>query len=400
MGSILAGQTPHLPPVAGVAFVLLGLLALFVTRAQRRRLALALWAVLIAVGWLVTAIAAGALPPLVASPIEAGVLASLAWAGLAGLAVAGIRLDLGHTRFGYRQPLAVGAGALAGALLLVGLAPSLWHAAWAPTASAGRSPETTSAAGSVLPGAGSSARGRILWVGRGWQPRVPTGSQPARDYFITDGRGRSITDLFPASSGAGEGELASSVAAIQEGQVDEGGLLLGSFDISWVALDGSAGSQRWLDQRDLTLVREGPDFALLQNADAIRHAGVYDSLPSAHGGFVGPSSSPPSAPPKAEAIAEELSTHSYRAAGVQGPATAFLAEQRAAGWTATLSGQDLARVGPTWGNAFRVPAGDRGDLAIAYHRPLALILWLVAVGLGWLVAAGTAFASSKGRGVA
>jgi hypothetical protein len=228
---------------------------------------------------------------------------------------------------------------------------------------------------------------------------VPTGSQPAGDYFITDGRGRSITDLFPASSGAGEEELASSVAAIQEGQVDEGGLLLGSFDISWVALDGSAGSQRWLDQRDLTLVRQGPDFALLQNGDALRHAGVYDSLPPARGGFVG-TNSPPPAPPKTEAIAEELSTHSYRAAGVHGPATAFLAEQRAAGWTATLGGQDLPRVGPTWGNAFRVPAGDRGDLAITYHRPVALILWLVAVALGWLVTAGTAFASSKGRGVA
>ena len=49
-------------------------------------MALGLWTIVLAMGWLTAAMASGSLRPMVASPTEAGVLAAVAFAGLAGLA--------------------------------------------------------------------------------------------------------------------------------------------------------------------------------------------------------------------------------------------------------------------------------------------------------------------------
>ena len=62
-------------------------MAILVGEGQRRRVGLALWGVVVMMGLVISLIAGGTLRPLVASPIEAGVLPALAFAALAGLAV-------------------------------------------------------------------------------------------------------------------------------------------------------------------------------------------------------------------------------------------------------------------------------------------------------------------------
>ncbi|MFN2586680.1 MAG: glycosyltransferase, partial [Actinomycetota bacterium] len=138
MSSVLLGQTPEGPALFGLALTALGLVAVFVGEGQRRRLALALWSVVVLTGALVAAVAAGLVRSPVASPTEAGVLASLAFAGLTGVALGAFRLDLPRRGLGIAHAATLAAVSAAVVLMGAGLGPALWHGEWEPGGGVGR----------------------------------------------------------------------------------------------------------------------------------------------------------------------------------------------------------------------------------------------------------------------
>jgi hypothetical protein len=393
----ILGRTPYLPAFAGLGLPVAGLVALFVARGQRFRLAIALWAVVVAVAFLVQATAAGQLVPLVASPIEAGVLASLAFSGLAGIAASAIRLDLKSISLGLRQPLGVGAAVLAGVLAVTGLVPAMVGAGYSLKPAETQRAARMSGAGSLVADqGGKGTETRVLWVGRSWTGGFPTGSRPARDYVITGNNGQAVTDLFETTSGPGETQLRSTVGAIESGRVDLGGNLLGAFNIGWVVVGRGSGASHWLGQRDLTVVRSDPAYDVLENSAHLARAGAYRRLPPQLAAVAGRGvHSVVARQTPALSRGLETSKRTYSIAAAPRARVAFLAESRDPGWIASSSGRRLRPLRDTWGNAFAVPVGTSGDYAITYRRSFSQVAWLVLVGIGWLVAIGVSFARRR-----
>lgn len=392
--TVLLGQTPDAPLFFGLALPVFGVVALIAGAGQRRRIALGLWAVIVVVGWLVGATAAGWIRPLVASPTEAGVFVSLAFASLVGLAVAGLRLDLPRRGFGGVRWVALllmaGATIAAGA----GLVPSLYHGEWRPEGA----PERAAAVEQIQElfeiEAEASGPFRVLWVGEGWTGRASSARPPGRS-FVTDSRGPQLTDLFEDPLGQADRELRKVVASIDSGATDRGGALLGAFNIRYVTLD-RGDSRNWLVQRDLALVRTEADYFLFENRQYLPRAAVFDRLPSyvtlleeEDPRFVRPRE-------LREALLDRTDISRFRAEESD-PGTLFLAESTDREWAAQQDGRRLARAEGGWGNAFFVPQ-EGGPVTVAYPRTPPQILWLFVVALAWIVVIGASFSRRPERG--
>lgn len=391
MASVLLGQTPDGPELFGLALPLLGIVAVFAGEGQRRRLALAMWAVVATAGFAVSLASAGIAPPVVATPTEAGVLASAGFAGLAGLAVGVFRLDLVRRGLGWVHAIAIAGFAVAMFLAVAGLAPALWHGEWAPAAPKAAAVEQVRS----LLEAEADAEGqfRVLWVGSEWSPDAATATRPPTHYFVTGARGRVLTDLFERSAPDASIELARVVASIEEGSTDRGGRLLGAFNIRYVALTPSS-AHEWLTQRDLSLTRDDEEhrYLLLENPQTLDRAAVYRELPVYVSAIEQRDPSLTSAVRDLpRAVAVQLAPSRYVAEEVEGPGTAFLADAQDDAWTASVGGLTLDRTEGGWGNAFAVPAGARGDLRLSHPRPISQLAWLLVIGLAWIAALGAAF---------
>jgi GT2 family glycosyltransferase len=395
MASVLLGQTPSAPSIFGLALPLLGLVAVLVSSGQRRRVALSLWSLILAIGWLITAISSGALRPIVASPTEAGVLASLAFSALAGLAVGAFRLDLPRRGLGFVHALTLGCLSLAGFLVVVGLGPEVLRGGWDPGRGGARvDPEVVNQIRDLLATEGTQGdQFRALWVGEAWTPPVPSAMRPLEPHMVTGPRGQVFSDLFENTSGDAGRQLDRVIASVEEGATDRGGSLLGAFNVRFVVLQRSSGAARWLSQRDLALIRSEPEYLLLENREQLDRAAVYKEVPGlleaisrgdpvlARGGFQAE---------RREAVQESASE--YVAEDVDGPSFAVLAEKQDPGWEATLDGDELEPVDGGWANVFEIPGGESGRLTIAHPRTVSDIAWLVAVALAWGVVVSAAFA--------
>jgi GT2 family glycosyltransferase len=395
MASVLLGQTPSAPSLFGLALPLLGLVAVLVSSGQRRRVALSLWSLILAIGWLITAISSGALRPIVASPTEAGVLASLAFSALAGLAVGAFRLDLPRRGLGFVHALTLGCLSLAGFLVVVGLGPEVLRGGWDPGRGGARvDPEVVDQIRDLLATEGTQGdQFRALWVGEAWTPPVPSAMRPLEPHMVTGPRGQVFSDLFENTSGDAGRQLDRVIASVEEGATDRGGSLLGAFNVRFVVLQRSSGAARWLSQRDLALIRSEPEYLLLENRERLDRAAVYEEVPGlleaisrgdpvlARGGFQAE---------RREAVQESASE--YVAEDVDGPSFAVLAEKQDPGWEATLDGDELEPVDGGWANVFEIPGGESGRLTIAHPRTVSDIAWLVAVALAWGVVVSAAFA--------
>jgi hypothetical protein len=338
---------------------------------------------------LTQAMASGAIKPLVASPIEAGVMASVAYSGLAGIAVAALRLDLRGSAIGWRHPVALTGLGIALALAAWGVLPALWRGEWAPLSA---SPSATGKVASLLSSQGGGLGPfRALWVGRAWQPPAPTGSRPVRDYLVTGSAGQSLTDLFQADGGTGDVQLQRAILSVRQGGTDEGGRLLGAFNIAFVVTDRGPEAAPWLGQLDLTLIATDSRFLLFQNDAPLARPGVYAGIPAAvaalGSGDYGRLTRPQDA---ARVVADQGGGGTYRATGVTGPGVVFVPEAADAGWDAAVGGRTLARVEGGWGNGFALGSRDRGSLRIAFDRRANELPWLGVAGLLWLVVLGSA----------
>lgn len=398
MASVLLGQTPEVPVFFGLALPVLGLLAVFLGDGQRKRLALLLWGVIATVGLIITAVAKDVLPPIVASPTEAGVVVAVAFAGLAGIAVGAFRLDLPRRDFGYMHWVTLGALSLSIFLLAAGLGPALLHGEWEPGRDAGRAePEIVAQIGSLLSAEAEEVGPfRTLWIGSKWAPPTASVSRPVSEAFLTAPEGQTLTDLFEREEGAADRQLQRVVDSVEDGATDEGGALLGVFNVGYVVLETDESAEPWLGQRDLGLIRKEPDFLLLQNQSTLPRAGLYDSIPGLVEAIGGEGSRLDSVTPsEGRAVLDRRTAARYVAENLSEGGELFLAEAADESWKASIDGEDLERTDAGWGNGFVVPSDATGSLVVRSPRGLGDILWIIALTLAWITVTGASFSRRR-----
>jgi hypothetical protein len=397
MSSVLLGQSPESPVFFGIALPVLGLLAVFLAEGQRKRIALVLWAVIAVFGCVMTGIAAGVIPPFVASPTELGVIIATCFAGLAGIAVGAFRLDLPRRDFGYMHWVTLGALAVSIFLLAAGLGPALLHGEWQPGRASGRAePQVIAQIGSLL-GAEAEDSGtfRTLWVGADWTPPNPTAARPVTHSFLTGPQGQALTDLFESGAGKARSQLDRVLASVETGATDEGGSLLGVFNVGYIVLSRDASAEPWLGQRDLGLIRNEPGYLLLQNQTLLPRAAAYDEIPGLVNAIEGDAERLDSVHDVAEdSELSRVSASRYRG-DVTGGRAVFLAETTHKDWTATLAGEKLERVDAGWGNGFTLPANASGELLIRFPLSITNLLWLLFAALVWIIVLGASFSRRR-----
>jgi hypothetical protein len=330
--------------------------------------------------------------------VDLGVLAALSFAGLAGLAAGAFRMDLPQRGFGWIHATTLVGLAVACLLAVVGLAPALWRGEWAPGVGDGRENALVAAEIRSVFDADAQQVGqfRALWIGDKWSADKARVALPTTDHFLTGSRGHVLTDLFERSEGAGDAALDRVVASVGEGTTDRAGRLIGAFNIRYVVLERGPGVHRWLNQRDLALVRDQPAYILLKNENELRRAALYNEVPS----YVrrleeAELSTSPTSGEIERAIAQQQDPALYSSANVSGPGVVFLAETSDEGWRAEIGGQSLADVESEWGNSFQAPGSAEGPLEIVYPRDGGDLTWLVVVPLAWIVAIGAAFSRRR-----
>jgi hypothetical protein len=399
MTTIVLGQTPEGMVLFGLALVLLGIIAVLVGDGARRRLALALWASIALCGWLASAFAAGLIRPLVASPTELGVVSSVAFAGLAGLAVGAFRLDLPRRGLGLIHALTISGLAVSGFLVAAGIGPALWRGDWDPGRTIGADGEIRTQVVALLESEAQQVGDfRTLWIGEEWNAGGPSAIRPSPDFLLTDPEGEDLTDLFGFPTGLGERQLGEVISSIEDGGTDLGGHFLGAFNVDFVVLDRTEGKP-WLGQRDLELIRTEPDYLLLRNEAALVHAGLYEQMPVApeavearEAGLFAERDSP-------EAISsmKPTSASSYEADVASGPATLFLAETNDHGWTARLGDREIESTEAGWANAWTLPPEASGRVTVSYERTDALAWVLFGVLIAWAITIGAAFSTRRAQ---
>ncbi|MGH2753077.1 MAG: glycosyltransferase [Actinomycetota bacterium] len=398
MASVVLGQTPEGRVLFGLALPLLGLIAVLAGRGARRRLALALWAVIVMMGWVITLMSSGSLKPLVASPTEAGVLVSACFAGLVGLSVGAFRLDLPRRGFGWVHWTTLGGFATAIFLVVAGLGPAVLSGSWAPGRGSGReNSEIVAQIRSLLAAEASAAgRYRALWVGHRWAPPVRSVMRPVGDTFVTGSRGQVMSDQFERVTSRGWSRLRAVIDSVERGDTDRAGALLGAFNVHYIVMQRGEVDEGWLDQRDLAIVRAEPDYLVLENETFLPRAGLYDTMPS----FV---RAIDEADPTLARSDDELgldsldskSSANYEDPQAVGPGVAFLAESADPAWEGQFRDEVIDKTPSVWGNAFEVPSGE-GKLEVQYPRSPTNLLLLFAVALGWIVVTGAAFSTRRG----
>jgi len=390
MLSTLLGQTPDGPPLFGLALPLLGIVAVVVAEGARRKTALALWGVVVLTGLLVSLFAAGIVRPLVASPTEAGVLASLAFAGLAGLAIGAFRLDLRRRALGWQHAATIGVLGISAFLVLAGLGPPTIRGGWDPGLTSGGVDAPVVEQVSALLNAEAQQLGefRALWVGETWLPDDPSALRPIAQHFVTGERSQELTDLFDPGGGPGESRLQRVIASIESGATDRGGRLLGAFNVHFVIVERSPQADDWLAQQDLALIRTEPTYYVLRNERELPRAGAFPEMPVAVRAL----------DEGAEVLSEEVedpATKTFRARGegrsfagrADGPGVLFLAENGDAGWRATTGDRALRRAQTGWGNAFVLPEGTSA-VRLHYQASMVRHLWTALLVFAWVVAIG------------
>ncbi len=138
---------------------------------------------------------------------------------------------------------------------------------------------------------------------------------------------------------------------------------------------------------------------MLENLERVARAGVYEEVPASLAAVENsdPTLLADDIPPESDS-AEQRSSSRYVAEGVVGPGVAILAESHDPSWRASVEGERLERADAGWANGFEVPDDVQGSLAVSYPRTAADIIWLIAVGLGWIVVTGGAFSRRRPAG--
>jgi hypothetical protein len=233
-------------------------------------------------------------------------------------------------------------------------------------------------------------------VGDGWSSGRPTVARPDTDIFVTGSRGHVLSDLFERNRGPGAEALTRVVTSVQEGTTDRAGALLGAFNVRYVVLAHESGVHRWLNQRDLALVRDLPGYILLENTNRLDRAAVYNEVPTYVSALDRTGATVTrEASEIARKTLKQRAPGSYETNDVSGPGVLFVAESGDPAWRAKLAGVPLDRTAGGWGNAFLLPAGTGGELTVSYPLTLGHAGWLVAAAFAWIVVVGASFSRRR-----
>jgi hypothetical protein len=216
-----------------------------------------------------------------------------------------------------------------------------------------------------------------------------------RDSFITAPGGQVLTDLFEKGTGDAQGELDRVLASVEAGATDEGGSLLGVFNVGYIVLERSSSADPWLGQRDLGLIRSEPDFLLLQNQAVLERAAVYEEIPPLVTALREGSHLDSVTVPKKVGVLDRASASRYRLDELDGGGQVFVAETADDGWKANANGISLERVESGWANGFEVPSDASGPLTVAYKRSLGDIGWLIFGAIVWITVLSASFSRRR-----
>ncbi len=223
-------------------------------------------------------------------------------------------------------------------------------------------------------------------------------ARPDAEIFITGARGHVLSDLFENHRGPGDTELQKVIASVRDGSTDRAGRLLAGFNVRFVVLERAPGVHRWLNQRDLALVREKPGYILLENSDDLARAAVFNELPLYVRALARGNAALTSEGSQVERVElRQRAPWAYEVPLANGPGTLFLAENENHRWRAELDGRPLERTDGGWGNAFTLRPNDEGRLVVAMPRSVTEIVWLIALPLAWIVVIGASFSRRRGE---
>jgi hypothetical protein len=327
------------------------------------------------------------------------VLASIAFAGLAGLAVGAFRLDLPRRGLGWIHAATIGGLAFAGFLVAAGVGPALWRGDWDPGRTAGEEAALRSQISALLVSEAEQVGDfRTLWVGDRWTSGEPSAIRLGGDYILSGPQGERLTDLYEIGTGRGESRFRDVVSSIVDGGTDLGGHFLGAFNVDFVIVSPGPFAEPWLGQRDLALIRSEPAYLVLRNEASLARAGVYDELPAAPGAvdtsdaasFAGTTSPTPST----RLGRESPSVYSGE---VDEGGSIFVAETRDEGWSARLGDRSLDRAEAGWAGAWTIPSGASGRVEVTYDRPPRAGWVLAVVIVGWAITVGAAFSRRRAQ---
>jgi len=330
---------PGLPSwLVGPVYPALALAAVLFAPATRRMQAF--WLALgLTVAAALAAWQASGLPPTFTDwPGGVLVLGAVAWAGAAGLALAGfgsmrLKLELSPRRVA--ATLLALLAVAGGVLVLAHVA----RGAWSPLRPVREH---------ALPATVTGTQARVLWLAGRPDHGV--------DFAVTGPDGRTLLDSGKPAPGAAAEALATLVTDIVQARTHRVGAMLRMFNVGYVVVRPGPDADRLAGlvgrQQDLTL-RPSPQAAMYQGPTVSPGGWVIRGQPPTRIQEVvtGPGLAPlrgPGAP-----------------ASVTGPATVVLPVPASSTWRATMSGAQLR---PTavlgWEQGFIVPAGVSGSVRV------------------------------------
>jgi GT2 family glycosyltransferase len=331
---------PGLPSwLVGPVYPALALAALLFAPAARRMQAFWLVSGLVAAAALAAWQAKGIGPTLTDWPGGVLVAGSVAWAGAAGLALAGF----GSTRLKLElDPRRVAATLLAVAVVAGGVLV-LAHVArgsWAPLRPVREQ---------ALPATVTRTDARVLWLaGR---------ADHGVDFAVTGPDGRSLLDSGKPAPPAAARALGTLVTDIVQARTHQVGAMLRMFNVGWIVVRPGPDADRLAGlvgrQQDLTL-RPSPQAAMYQGPEASKAGWVIRGPSPARLQDVvtGPGLAPLQGPGAVRAVS--------------GPATVVLPVPASGTWRAWAGGVRLRPVTVLgWEQGFAVPAGVSGPVRLA-----------------------------------
>jgi GT2 family glycosyltransferase len=343
-------------PLVGPVYPALALAALFFAgEVGRRRQAFFLLCGFLAAAVLAAWQAKGLAPRVTDWPAGLLVPGAVAWAGACGLGLAGLGQALRRleARFSLRRVVAA-ALVLGSAVTGLLVAGHLARGVWSPM---------TAVDSPALPATVTRSQARVLWLAGRPDHGV--------DFAVTGPKGRTLLDPGRPPAAAAD-DLGSVVTDIVQARTHRAGSMLRMFGVGYVVVKPGPEADRLVD-----LVARQQDL----DARPTEQAGLFAGPGVPRTAWVLPGENPPAevqgmlTSPEQPVPIPDPGTGRVEATG---PGTVVLLVPSSEVWRASVGG---ARLEPTtalgWAQAFKLPAGASGSLAVertGQDRRLTLLL--------------------------
>ena len=370
--------------IAGYGLLAAASLALLIGKGWRLVWAVRCWTLALAAWAVVWVAAQGWITPFPAPELPMAVAAA-ALAFATALGMAAFEVDLPDYHFGWRQVVAVVAGAGFFVFLLPALAATI-DGGW-------RLPTSDFAATVDQLDERTDGPFRVLWVGdpavlplNGWT--VPGTEDVPVAFGVSYDGPPSVEDLY-ARPGTGTDLLADALAEALDGDSSRLGAALGPMGIRYVVVPDRRGPAPGVgaaeaprpevlgaldDQLDLARVEGNPALVVYQNAEWSPVRALLDA--EADGAWI---------PPDAATALRFRDGYGQFSGSIDDPATVYLAADADPGWTLDVDGATAEQT-TVQGWSMLLRPSTTGDATLRYTTPPAYVGGLVAQVVAWALA--------------